>query len=221
MWRRQWTLNRGIIQKPNAILAKGSTMSVDSRALTGWERVAVAIEKVRERLLRSTAALEKAGIPYAVLGGNAVAEWVGRVDQAAVRFTRDVDILLRREDFPAAIDAMKAAGFEHHRTMDVEMFLDGPDASPRDAVHIIFADEKVRDRYAAAAPNVNDSERTADFNVLSLEALVRMKLTSYRRKDQVHVLDMLSVGLIDVSWCDRLQRELATRLQALIDDPDG
>ena len=196
-------------------------MSIDSHGLTGWERVAVAIEKVRERLLRSTATLDKAGIPYAVLGGNAVAEWVGRVDQAAVRFTRDVDILVRRADFPRVIAAMEKAGFEHHCTMDVEMFLDGPDASPRDAVHIVFADEKVRDSYAAAAPDVNEAERTADFRVLTLEALVRMKLTSYRDKDRTHLRDMLEVQLIDASWCQRFRSELAQRLQMLVDDPEG
>ena len=56
----------------------------------------MAIQEVRERLLRSTAALEAAQVPYAVTGGNAVAEWVGRIDKAAVRFTRDVDLLIRR-----------------------------------------------------------------------------------------------------------------------------
>jgi len=35
------------------------------------------------------------------------------------------------------------------------------------------------------------------FRVLSLEALVRMKLTSYRDKDRMHLRDMLDVGLID------------------------
>ena len=196
-------------------------MSIDSQRLTGWERVAVAIDKVRERLLRSTAALEKAGIPYAVLGGNAVAEWVGRVDEAAVRFTRDVDLLIRRTDFPRVKTVLENTGFVHHRTMNVEMFLDGPDASPRDAVHIVFADEKVRDSYPTTAPDVNESERTADFRVLSLEALVRMKLTSYRRQDQVHLLDMLDVRLIDESWCKRFPAVLAERLQTLIEDPEG
>jgi len=48
-----------------------------------------------------------------------------------------------------------------------------------------------------------------------------MKLTSYRRKDQVHIQDMISVGLIDQSWPARLPGELADRLQQLLDDPDG
>jgi hypothetical protein len=49
------------------------------------------VDNVRQRLLRATAALDSAGVPYAVVGGNAVADWVTRVDAAAVRFTQDVD----------------------------------------------------------------------------------------------------------------------------------
>ena len=47
-----------------------------------------AVQAVRERALRATAALEQAGIPYAMAGGNAVAAWVSTVDRAAVRTRR-------------------------------------------------------------------------------------------------------------------------------------
>src|SRR5438045_2972390 len=80
-----------------------------------WERMSNAIEKVRRRMLKSTAALAAAGIPYAVIGGNAVAAWVSRADESMVRNTRNVDILLRRGDLPAAIEALQAAGFHHRR----------------------------------------------------------------------------------------------------------
>ncbi len=196
-------------------------MSIAGKPMSGWERVAMAIEEVRDRLMRAATALNHSGIPYAVLGGNAVAEWVGRIDKGAVRFTKDVDILIRRSDLPAVIQVMQQAGFIHNNTLGVDMFLDGPDASPRDAVHILFANEKVRDQYAAPAPDVHESEQTSEYSVLSLEALVRMKLTSFRRKDQVHLLDMLDVELIDASWCQRFPPELASRLQELIDNPDG
>jgi hypothetical protein len=66
--------------------------------LSGWERALVAAEKVKERLRRATRALDSAGIPYVVAGGNAVAEWIARIDEDAVRNTRDVDLLLRRAD---------------------------------------------------------------------------------------------------------------------------
>ena len=44
---------------------------------SGWERALMAAEKINERLLRATRALDVAGVSYAVAGGNAVAEWVG------------------------------------------------------------------------------------------------------------------------------------------------
>ena len=180
----------------------------------------MAIEQIRIRLLKATAVLRSAGIPYAVIGGNAVAEWVGRVDSGAVRFTKDVDILLNRSDLSRAIVAMDAAGFVFNETMGVHMFLDGPDASPRDAVHLIFAEEKVREEYEHAAPAVDDAESAAEFQVLSLDSLVRMKLMSYRRKDQVHIQDMIGVGLIDGTWPARLPLLLAERLRLLIDNPE-
>jgi hypothetical protein len=62
------------------------------------DRMVLAVERVRERVLRATSALESAGVPYAVAGGNAVAAWVATVDPSAVRNTQDGDILLRRAD---------------------------------------------------------------------------------------------------------------------------
>jgi len=180
-----------------------------------------AVEKVRQRLLRATAALEQAGIAYAVVGGNAVASWVSGVDEAAVRNTQDVDILLRRSDLEAATVALAPGGFVYRHSAGMDMFLDGAQAKARDAVHVVFAGEKIRAEYLLAAPDVSETEQTASYRVLSLEALVRMKLTSFRRKDQVHLLDMLEVGLIDASWKPRFPAELAARLQELLDTPDG
>jgi len=186
-----------------------------------WERMIRAVEKVHERLERATTALQKAGIPYAVAGGNAVAAWVSTIDEAAIRNTQDVDIVLRRDDLPSAIIVLEGDGFHYRHAAGLDMFLDGPNAKARDAVHIVFAGEKVRDEYVLPAPQVSDSVMQKNKSILALEALVRMKLTSYRRKDQVHILDMIDVGLIDASWCGKLPPELAARLQHLLDTPDG
>jgi hypothetical protein len=180
-----------------------------------------AVELVRERLLRATAALDKPSVPYAVAGGIAVAAWVSRVDRSAARKTQDVDILLRRDDFDRATNALASAGFVHAEIPGVEVFLDGPNAKPRDAVHVLFAEEKVRPDHAAAAPAISESEKDAEFQVLGLEPLVRMKLTSYRRKDQVHLQDLIGVGLIDATWPARFSPPLAARLQELLADPEG
>lgn len=185
------------------------------------ERMVSAVQRVRDRLERATAALEAAGVPYAVVGGNAVAAWVATVDPAAVRNTQDVDILFRREDLDAAERALTPAGFLRYNVAGVEMFIDGPTGGPRDAVHVIFANEKVRPEYASAAPDVQEFARPDAFNVVALEAIVRMKLTSFRDKDKTHVRDMLDTGLIDATWPARFPPELAARLQMLIDTPGG
>jgi hypothetical protein len=196
-------------------------MSRISLGEVSWERMIRAVEKVRERLLRATAALDRAAIPYAVAGGNAVAAWVSRVDEAAVRNTQDVDLLLRRDDFDAATQALSKAGFVRRHAAGIDLFLDGPQAKARDAVHVVFAGEKVRPQYVLPAPDVAESELTPTFRVLNLDALVRMKLTSFRDKDRMHLRDLLEVGLIDASWRDRLPPELAPRLQQLLDTPEG
>src|SRR5580704_3221258 len=138
------------------------------------DRMVAAVERVRDRLLRATAVLEAAGIPYAVAGGNAVAAWVATVDASAVRNTQDVDILLRRADLDAAAKALEEAGFIRRHVAGMDVFLDGPEAKVRDAVHVVFAGEKVRPEYSAPAPDVSDSAKPATFRVLNLEALVRM-----------------------------------------------
>ena len=83
------------------------------------ERVVNAVEKVRQRLLKAAAALRAADVAYAVIGGNAVALWVSRVDEAAVRNTQDVDILIRREDFDAARAALERTGAELDRAQEM------------------------------------------------------------------------------------------------------
>jgi hypothetical protein len=186
-----------------------------------WERMLRAVERVRQRLLRAVAALEKAGVPYAVAGGNAVAAWVSRVDESAVRNTQDVDLLIRRSDLEAAAAALTDAGFVRRHAAGIEMFLDGPGTKARDALHVVFAGEKVRPGYALPAPGVEQSEPTATFRILDLEALVRMKLTSFRDKDRVHLRDLAGVGLIDATWCPRFPPELSSRLQQVLDTPDG
>ncbi|GDY10925.1 hypothetical protein LBMAG52_44130 [Planctomycetia bacterium] len=186
-----------------------------------WQRMINAVEAVKERACRAAAALEKAGIPYAVAGGNAVAAWVARVDEDAVRNTNDVDILVRRSDFDAIKQALEGVGFEYHFVNGVHVFIDGPDGKPSRGVHLLFANEKVKDSYPLPTADVTEAVPANNYLVVSLEALVVMKLNSYRDKDRTHLRDLLGTGLIDQSWCARLCPQHAERLQLLIDTPDG
>jgi hypothetical protein len=186
-----------------------------------WERMIRAVEKVRERLIRASTALEKSGVDYAVVGGHAVAAWVSSVDEAAVRNTRDVDILVRREEMHRVTAALAEAGFVRRKVKGIEMFLEGAQGRARDVVHILFANEKVRADDAAPAPNVTECVQGPEFRYVNLAALVQMKLTSFRDKDRMHLRDLYDVSLIDASWLPRLPPELATRLQVILDTPDG
>src|SRR4051812_46002617 len=168
--------------------------------LGGWERALMAAEKVKERLRRATRALDTAGVPYAVVGGNAVAEWVARVDEDAVRNTRDVHILIRRPDFPAARACLEAAGFIYYELLDIDTFDDGPQGKPSGGIHLLYAGEKVQRDDDHSLPEIEESERAIEFQVVNLEALLIMKLTSYRLKDRVHILDLIGVGLVDATW---------------------
>ena len=185
-----------------------------------------ALENVRRRLLRAAAALDAGQVAYAVVGGNAVAAWVSRADEAAVRNTRDVDILLRRSDLAAATAALAKAGFHHRRIASLgqpgalEVFLDGPDSSVRDALHIVFAAEKTRADQPEPNARIDESEDAGGFRLIALEALVRMKLSAFRDKDRVHLRDLASVGLIDATWLPRLPETLRTRLAEILATPD-
>jgi hypothetical protein len=185
-----------------------------------WERIGGAVEKVKDRLRRVSQALDAADVPYAVVGGNAVQIWVAQADESVARATQDVDIVLRRADLDAAIRALEAAGFVFREGAGIAMFLDGPNAKARDAVHVVFAGEKVRPDYVESVPDIANYRWIQNVRLMPLEPLVRMKLTSFRDKDRVHLRDMLSVGLIDDSWLANLPRPLATRLKELIDNPE-
>ncbi len=204
-----------------------SAMSVLVLKPVSWQRMEQGIEQVHRRLVRAAKALRGAGVDYAVVGGNAVAAWVSRVDAAAVRNTKDVDILLRRADFEAAKAALEAEGFVHRRvsslgkagTMDV--FLDGPDAKVRDAVHILWAGERVMPEAIEKTPELSTTEDAGEFALIPLEDLLRMKLISFRDKDRMHLRDLASVGLVDESWLAKFTSPLAERLKAILDDPEG
>ncbi len=194
------------------------TVGMSSDILDRMER---AVAKVRERLLRATAALNDAGIPYAVVGGNAVASWVATVDEGAVRNTRDVDLLVRRSDLDKVTSALQRVGFVPDELLEVVMFRDGPEGKPSEAVHIIFSGEKIRPDHSLPAPEINTVRDSADFAVLALESLIEMKLLSNRDKDRTHLRDLIGVSLIDRSWLAKFPPELAARLKHVLDTPGG
>ena len=147
-----------------------------------------------------------------------MAAWVARVDEAAVRNTRDVDILLRRADLEHARIALEADGFVYRHIAGKELFLDSPGAKAREAVHVVFAGERVREEELLPNPDVSDSEEADNFTILSLQALVQIKLTVFRDKDRMHLRDLIDVGLVDSNMTHRFPAQLSERLQSLLDN---
>jgi len=195
-------------------------MTISLRGFS-FDRIEAGVKKVRRRLLRAAKALDEGGVDYAIAGGNAIAAWVSQVDEAAVRNTRDVDILIRRSDLARVTKTLEDVGFVYRHAASVDMFLDGPDAYVRESIHLIFAGEKVREHEIAPNPDVTEVVLAENYTILSLDALVRIKLTDYRDKDRTHLRDLIDVGLNDQTWVARFPQELGARLQMLIDTPEG
>lgn len=157
----------------------------------------MAVDRVEQRLRKVTAALDAAGIAYAVVGGNAVAAWVARADPAATRATKDVDLLVRRGDDARISEVMAGLGYTRQDLRRLVLYIDPDEPSRRSGVHLVWAGERVRPSYDIETPSVDEAVIDPDgFRVLDLPALVRMKLTSFRDIDRVHVADLMAVGLV-------------------------
>ena len=192
-------------------------MALPPATLDLWNRYAMALEDVAQRLGRICKALDAAGVPFALVGGQAVALWVATRDPAAVRTTKDIDLLLCREDLPRARAAADAADMDYFEVMGVGMFLDRQAPNPRHAVHLVWAGCRVRPEYDLPSPTIDQrQELSPGLPVVSLPGLVRMKLLADRDQDRVHLRDMIDVGLVGRELLAGLTPELAKRLQALL-----
>jgi len=182
-----------------------------------WGQYLMALDDVTDRMRRIGQALNDAQVSYAIVGGQAVALWVATRDPAAVRTTKDVDLLLRRDDLPRARAAAATVELDYFEVQGIGMFLERSDPNPRKAVHLLWAGEKVRPDGALPSPTLDERELLEPgMPVVSLAGLVRMKLIAHRDQDRVHLRDLIGVGLIGRSFLEPLPPELASRLAALL-----
>jgi hypothetical protein len=185
-----------------------------------WKRIGESMDRVELRLRKTIAILEATGIPFAIVGGNAVRIWVAQVDPGAVRATNDVDVLIRPENLEQVKQVMAENGYHYRKAAGLDMFLEGKDDSVRYAIHIVLANRMVKENDYEANPDVEPSEYGDGIRTLPLERLVRMKLNSFRLKDRVHLLDMIEVGLLNNNWITKFPKPLGERLRLLIENPD-
>lgn len=154
------------------------------------------VEQLFERVQQLHSLLTAAEVPYRIVGGLAVFIHVSERDPLRARLTADVDAAINREHLPAVIEAARKVGWLYRDVDGVGMLVDAERLKARSAVHLVFLNEKVRPEYAEAVP-ASPPARTREGVLLAPVAdLVRMKLTSYRLKDRVHIQDLDAVGLI-------------------------
>ncbi len=141
-------------------------------------------------------AFSSAGIDYRVVGGLATYLYIENSAPDAGRLTRDIDVAVRREDLERIAQAMEPFGFKHRRVAGVDMLVQGDAPSARRAVHLVFAGEKVRPEYQEPVPEFGPFRKLNGIRLMPLADVVRMKLTSFRAKDEAHIKDLDEVGLI-------------------------
>jgi hypothetical protein len=156
-------------------------------------------------------AFSAAGIDYRVIGGLAVYLYVEEREPDAGRLTRDIDIVVRREDLEAIARAVERFGLQYRHVAGVDMLIQAGQPARR-AVHMIFTGEKVREGYPEPVPELGPARILNGVRLSPIDHLIRMKLTSFRLKDQMHLKDLDEAGVISPEIEEGLPAVLRERL---------
>jgi hypothetical protein len=188
---------------------------------------ATGMNSLAAELSQITKVLTAAAVPFELVGGMAVNAHILAEHSSRAFVTRDIDLLVRRSDLPAIVEAAVAAGYEDRKIMGGFM-LRLPGQEPGEAVHLLFAGEKSKSTQPLPHPDVRPESITLlglSVPVAPLADLVRMKLTSFRPKDLVHLQILDETGLLSPAIERSLPAELTSRLvqariQFAADEPD-
>jgi len=175
------------------------------------------VEQLFDLAKRVRDAFASAALEYRVIGGLAAYLYVEEAQPDAGRLTRDIDIAVRREDLAAITSAVRPFGLEYRRGAGIDMLVQTADPSARRAVHLVFTGEKVRPQYEEAVPEMGAYRTIKGIHLLPIADLVRMKLTSFRAKDETHLKDLDEAGLITAEvevGLSALQQERLARTRA-------
>jgi len=183
------------------------------------ERMGYTMTCILDRARRFSDTLCAANIPFAVCGGLSVMAWVETRDPGCARSTKDVDVLMRRADLQRAADALAPHGFIYVEVNGIPMFLDGPDGTPKHAIHIVIAGESDSKWATEPVPDIGPGVRDPAFPWArsKLGLLLTMKLITNRTHDRVHIADLWRAKAIDRSWIAQVPESLRDRLSEWID----
>ena len=101
-----------------------------------------------ESLQRIADALDADAVPYQVVGGLAVLIHVEEANPEYSALTRDVDLMVQRNDLDRVKEAAAKRGFRYRQAAGVDMLIYSPSDHAKDAIHLLFANEKVRPDYS-------------------------------------------------------------------------
>jgi hypothetical protein len=153
------------------------------------------VDQLFDLARRVEEAFSSAGLEYRVVGGLAAYLYVEDREPDAGRLTRDIDIAVDRADIQKIAKAVEPFGLQYRHAAGVDMLIQAGEPARR-AVHLIFAGEKVRPEYPEPAPELGACRKMKGLRLVPLPDLIRMKLTSFRAKDEAHLKDLDEVGLI-------------------------
>jgi hypothetical protein len=153
-----------------------------------------------------------AGLEYRLIGGLAAYLYVEEVEPDAGRLTKDIDIAVRRDDLERIAKAAEPFGLRHRHVAGVDMLVQADQPSARRAIHLVFTGEKVRPEYHEPTPELGPYRQVRGLRLIPLADLVRMKLTSFRAKDEAHLKDLDEAEVITPDVEAGLPPMLAERL---------
>lgn len=170
------------------------------------------VEQLFDLAGRVEEAFSSAGLEYRIVGGLATYLYVEELEPDAGRLTKDIDIAVRREDLEKIAKAVAPFGLQYRHVAGVDMLVQAAEPSARRAVHLVFTGEKVRQEYPEATPELGPFRRIRGVRLVPLADLIRMKLTSFRAKDEAHLKDLEEAGLITAEMEAGLSTILRERL---------
>lgn len=149
-------------------------------------------QRIYSRLSKIANILEDIKAEYAVIGGNAIIAWM-RAKNMDSRTTRDVDLMLRKEDLPVIQVALEKHGYEYIKSGSMSLFFDtteGVERKVENCIHLVFSGQKIK---AATVPELEYAEING-LKVATISALVKMKVAASRLKDGEHLQDLIEAG---------------------------
>ncbi len=149
-------------------------------------------------------AFSSAGLEYRVIGGLAAYLYVEEREPDAGRLTRDIDIVVRREDMAAIGRAVEPFGLSYRHVAGVDMLIQAGQSARR-AVHM----------YTESVPDLGPARILKGVRLGPVDDLIRMKLTSFRLKDQMHLKDLDEAGVINPEIENGLSPDQRERLAAV------